>query len=246
MSTLLIDIGNTRVKWTRSPAGKVHAAVHSEWGREAWGRLLSRGIERVLVASVAGPKAEGALTAATRRRGLKPEFIRAERAAGGVTVGYLEPWRLGVDRFAALIGARHVYPGQPLLIVGLGTAMTIDFLGADGRHRGGAIIPGPGLMIETLLTRTHGIKRRATGGATGRKGLFGRSTRAAIQQGARFAAASLIERAAAEARIFSPRKPKILLAGGDSREVQTLVRGRCELVPDLVLRGLAVLAGGPS
>jgi len=128
-------------------------------------------------------------------------------------------------------------------VVGIGTAMTIDLLAGDGRHRGGAIIPAPALMVDTLLTRTHGIHRRARGGrAGGGAKLFARSTRAGLVQGARYAAAALIDRAVEEAWALLGRKPLVVLTGGQAGAIRTLLRSSCVVVPDLVLRGLAVLA----
>jgi type III pantothenate kinase len=159
-----------------------------------------------------------------------------------VTVGYVEPWRLGVDRFAAAVGAHEIFSAVPVCVVGIGTAMTIDLVGADGHHRGGVIVPAPRLMMETLLSNTHGIRRRAQGGAAGGRGIFGRSTRDAIERGSRYAAAALVDRAVEEASGLLGREPLVVLTGGDAGAVRPLARSRSIAVPDLVLRGLAVLA----
>jgi len=250
---LLVDIGNTRIKWARFDGrrlGRQHAAVHSGWGVEDFARRVigsARGIERIVVASVAGSRVNKNLAAAARRAGgAAPEFVVSRRRAGGVTAGYLEPWRLGVDRFVAVIGAHHLSKGKAVCVVGVGTAMTIDLVGADGRHWGGAIIPAPGLMVGTLLRNTNGIRRRAQGGARGGTTLFGRSTRAAIVQGSRYAAAAVIDRAVVEARTLVGRAPLVMLTGGEAPAVQPLLRSGSVIVPDLVLRGLAVLSGEPG
>lgn len=123
--------------------------------------------------------------------------------------------------------------------------MTIDLVDADGRHRGGVIIPGPTLMVETLLMRTHGIRRRARGGTAvvvGRS-LFGRSTRSGIVQGARHAAAATIDQAVQQAEGLVGRRPLVVLTGGGAPAVRGLLHSHWVLVPDLVLRGLGVLSG---
>jgi type III pantothenate kinase len=252
MAMLLIDIGNTRIKWARFDKGRLgtrRAAIHADWGAEDYARRVmgaARGITRVLVASVAGKKVDRALAAATRRAGVQCEFVSVQRRAGGITVGYLEPWRLGVDRFVAAVGAHHLFKGVPVWAVGVGTAMTLDLIAADGRHKGGVIIPAPALMVDTLLTRTSGIRRRAQGGAPGAKGLLARSTRAAIRQGARFAAAALIDRAVAEAEALLGKRPFVVVTGGESAAVRPLLKSPAAGVADLVLKGLAVLAQQPS
>jgi type III pantothenate kinase len=254
VNVLLIDIGNTRIKWARfdgKRVGRQHAAVHSGWGGEDYaGRVIGSGraLDRILVVSVAGARANRSLTLAARRgRAPAPEFVVSERSAGGVTSGYLEPWRLGVDRFVAAIGAHLLAKGKAVCVVGVGTAMTIDLVDAKGRHRGGAIIPGPTLMVDSLLNNTDGIRRRAQGGARGGNSLFGRSTRAALEHGSRYAAAALIDRAVGEARALVPgRAPLVMLTGGGAPSVKPLVKSACVSVPDLVLRGLAVLSAYPA
>src|SRR4029077_2103024 len=116
----------------------------------------------------------------------------------GVRNGYAETWRLGADRWVAMLGAHARYPGRALWVVDVGTALTVDLLDEHGRHRGGLLVPGPALMVESLLRRTAGIRKRAGFGATaiGRRAragfgagrpiaaaLFGRSTRAGLLAG---------------------------------------------------------------
>lgn len=253
MNVLLIDIGNTRIKWGRFDGhrlGRARAAVHSGWGGEDYARRvigLGKGLERIVVASVAGERVNRSVVLAARRAGAPvPEFVTSQRRGGGVTVGYVDPWRLGVDRYVAAIGAHHLAKGRPVVVVGVGTAMTIDLVDGTGQHRGGAIIPAPTLMVDTLLSNTNGIRRRAQGGFGGGRGLFGRSTRAALLQGSRYAAAALIDRAAAEARAsLRGKAPLVMLTGGGAPSVQPLVHSTCTNVPDLVLRGLAVFCAEP-
>lgn len=253
MAVLLVDIGNTRIKWARLERGRLapsRVAAHSSWGPADYRRRLfgrSAVPMRVLISSVAGSKVNRALAAAARRAGVASVFLQVHRRAGGVTVGYAEPWRLGVDRFAAAVGAHALFPELPLCVVGIGTAMTVDFLGADGRHHGGVIVPAPALMVESLLERTSGIRRRARGGGGGRMGLFSRSTRAGISAGARFAAAALIDRAVEETLPLARRRALVVIHGGGAPQVRPLLRSTWVGVPDLVLRGLSVLAqAGPS
>jgi type III pantothenate kinase len=248
MTVLVVDIGNTRIKWARLEGerlARARAARHLSWGPARYAQRLfgsARGVQRVVVASVAAARVNRALGAAARRWGASVRFVATPRRAGGVTVGYAEPWRLGVDRFAAVVGAHALFPAVPVCVVGVGTAMTLDLVGIDGRHRGGVIVPAPALMVATLLSRTHGIRRRARGGALGGRGIFARSTRDAIERGARYAAAALIDRAVEEASALCGREPLVVLTGGEAAAVRGLLRSNSVGVPDLVLRGLAVLS----
>jgi len=248
VTTLLVDIGNSRIKWARFDGTHVsrgQAAAHAQWRRADYARRLfspARGLAQVVVASVAGALVDRTLAAAAREAGLAARFVSVPRLGGGIAVGYAEPWRLGVDRYVALVGAHALFRAVPACVVGVGTAMTIDLVDAAGRHRGGVIIPAPNLMVETLLTRTSGIRRRAQGGVVGGRGIFGRSTRDAIELGARYAAAALVDRAVEEAAGMLGREPLVLLTGGEAPAVRPLLRSSWVGVPDLVLRGLAVLA----
>jgi type III pantothenate kinase len=251
MALLLVDIGNTRIKWARLSGdrlGRSRAAVHAAWSPDDYARRLfgASRPERVLVSSVAAPAVNRSLARAARCARVPMHFVRVVRRAGGVAVGYTDPWRLGVDRFLGAIGAHRLFRGIAVCVVAVGTAMTIDLVGGDGRHRGGVIVPAPQLMVDALLERTSGIRRRTHGGTAGASGLFGRSTRAAIIQGSRYAAASLIDRAVQEARALVGRRPLVVLTGGEAPALRGLLQSPCVAVPDLVLRGLAILAAEPK
>jgi type III pantothenate kinase len=245
---LLVDIGNSRIKWARLAGGRIgtqRAASHEGWLARDFERAVfarERKFDRILVASVAGTRVDRAFAkAAQRATGRAPTFVASARSAGGVTTRYAEPWRLGVDRFVATIGAFAMSRGKAACVFDIGTAMTIDLVDARGVHRGGAIVPGPELMLESLLRDTSGIARRARGVRPGRS-LFATNTRAAIEQGARFATAAAIDRAVTEAGRLIGSKPVVYLTGGDAPSVRPLVKCAHRHVPALVLRGLAVLA----
>jgi len=247
VSILVVDIGNTRVKWARVVNGqltKQRAAVHEGWQARDFAQQLmgaGRGIERLVVASVAGTQVDRRVVAAARRViGLVPQFIVSTRRLGGVSTAYAQPWRLGVDRLVAVIGAQQLARGRAVCVIDVGTAMTIDLADARGRHVGGAIIPGPYLMVESLLRNTSGILKRAGGKSAGRR-LFARDTRAALQLGSRYAVAALVDRAVAEARATLGVQPRVFLTGGAAPAIHSLIRSAHSNVPDLVLRGLAAL-----
>jgi type III pantothenate kinase len=247
VSVLVIDIGNTRVKWARVAHGRLtrqRAAPHAGWRSEDFAKRVlgrARGIERVIVVSVAGSQLDRRLALAVRHSiGVAPQFVVSARRLGGVTTAYTEPWRLGVDRLVAAIGGHQLAPRRAVCVVDIGTAMTIDLVDARGRHVGGAITPGPRLMVESLLRKTSGILKRSGERGSGRS-LFARNTRAAIELGARYAVAAVVDRAVNEARAALGVSPRVLLTGGAAAAVRPLIRSAHLNVPDLVLRGLAAL-----
>lgn len=250
MAKLLVDLGNTRLKIARSSVGRLHrmrAIEHrgSERRLAAALRASAGKVDEVVVVSVAGAALEGRLRRVVSRLLQVPiRFVRSTTAAAGVTIGYREPWRLGADRWVALVGARSVAArSRAVLVVDVGTAMTIDLVDGVGQHRGGAIVPGPELMMRALLTKTRGIRVRAAAARQQRSaGLFADNTRAAIEAGALHAAAGLIERAVLAARDLLGSRPQLVLTGGAADQLVPLLNCPVELVPDLVLRGLARFA----
>jgi type III pantothenate kinase len=260
VSILLVDIGNTRVKWARLRLGRVSpdlpimgrgGAIAHQGRPAAMAALLRRApqdVERVVAVSVAGRKLDSALAAAVRKRfGLRVEFVASSREAGGVTNGYRDTWRLGADRWVAAIGAHAIARTRPVLLAMAGTALTIDLVSATGRHRGGAIIPGPAAMVASLLSGTHGIRRRAGRLRAqdlhdkGRR-LFADNTGSALAGGAHFAAAAFIDRAYLEATRTLGARPLLLLGGGGAPALRRHLRSPVRVLPDLVLHGLAALA----
>ena len=258
MKQLLIDAGNTRLKWAVLRAGRMGRVQAADWTRRNFDRIARRALKghytQVVCCSVAGLGMERALRRAARHSGNPPpQFIRSTRRALGVRNGYTQTWRLGADRWVAMLGARALAPGRALCVVDIGTALTLDLLDARGQHRGGLLVPGPKLMVDSLLSNTTGIRRRAGSMQSARRGTgaaartgalvpFGRSTRSGLLAGSVTACAGLIEHALRDARMILPGRPRLLLTGGGARLVAPLLRVPCVRADDLVLRGLALLA----
>lgn len=248
MTTLLIDIGNTRIKWAierNGRIGRMQALPLPALARfaQALGKL--RAVTAVRAVCVAGPATERALHKALAAAGHPAaQMFTSTREAGGVTNGYLDPWRLGADRWAAAIGAWHAAGKRAACAVGVGTALTIDVVDASGQHRGGLIAPGPFLMQRSLLGQTHGIAVRAAGARRGRKALagFADNTRDAIDLGSLRACAALVDRCVTDLRRSLGKTPRVYLTGGDALLIAPLLASRIEVRPALVLQGLAVLA----
>ena len=244
---LLVDIGNTRVKWATCVDGRVgpqHAAEHAGWTADDWRRTLfaSPQIERVVAASVAGEQARGAMAAAAERNGVREvRFIASTAAAAGVRNAYPEPRLLGVDRWVAVIGAYHL-KRRACCVVDVGTAATIDAVDDHGLHLGGFIVPGPHLMVHSLHAGTSDLAAHTAASPAGTDSLFADNTRDAIARGCRVALAALIDRSHAELARATGTDPALLCTGGAVGDVLSYVVSEAEVVPDLVLHGLATLA----
>ena len=249
MNTLLVDVGNTRIKWANlrgGRQGRMQAAAHENSGLElrAVVRDAPRDVNRIVVVSVVDESLTRVLDAAAHRRfGIAPEYITSTRRAFGVTNSYRDTWRLGADRWVSAIGAHAMAGGRTAVIANVGTALTIDAVTAGGRHRGGAIAPGPRTMVDSLLSGTHGIRRRAQGGRVVSRSLFATDTASALAAGSVFAAAAFVDRALLEAQRQLRGRPLLILTGGGAPELKRYLTSPVRMVPDLVLRGLAVFAG---
>ncbi len=244
MTVLLVDAGNSRLKWATLSArerGPAHALTHGgQWSPAKLSEVLA-GVPppgRVLIGAVAGPEAEAALARACTGLWACPvDFVRAAARAAGVANGYERPEQLGVDRWLALIAAHADHAGAAC-IADCGTAVTVDVIDADGRHLGGMILPGVQTMSDCVLARTR-VPACAPEVAVSP---FGRRTAEALGAGGLNAVAGAIERSLAAAREALGLSPRLLLAGGDARNVASALCVRAELRPDLVIEGLAVLA----
>ena len=157
-SKLLIDLGNSRLKWVCARNGKIDKESAGSGDFESFSLLQStasgEGPGSVLVASVAGSAgAQKVARFCETQWGVTADLLQSRTEQGGVRNGYQEPATLGVDRWLAIVGAvsRH---GKPLVIWDLGTATTLDAVDDSGQHLGGLILPGPGTMLKSLTRDT--------------------------------------------------------------------------------------------
>ncbi len=237
---LLIDLGNTRLKWAlwgdgRRAMGGVFA--HADTTLEAalsnnWTALPKP--EAILVASVVKNTQEQELFRLLGSHfDQTAEFVRSPAQALGIRNAYAEPDRLGVDRFLGL-AAVHAASPRAQILVSCGTALTLDALTASGQHLGGLIAPSPGQMRKAL-----GISTARVGEEAGERVEIADNTADAAWSGCVLSSVALIERFRGEVsrRIGTP--VAVVADGGGVDEWLALLpdveRGR-----DLVLRGLAL------
>lgn len=229
---LLIDAGNTRVKWVVVDAG--HWTAQGSGDYADWSDLegaLAPGMS-CAVASVAGAVQERHLAELLEAAGIAPTWLVSAAECAGVRNAYLTPTQLGVDRWMALIGAR-ARTHDPVLVVSAGTALTVDALSADGVFLGGVIAPGVGLMRRSLGEGTARI-----GAAAGQWQAFPRCTADAVESGITAALCGAIEQQYARLVAVSSGRPKCLLSGGDAEMLLPRLGVPAEHAPALVLEGI--------
>jgi len=234
---LCIDCGNSRLKW----------GLHDgqRWLKQA--ALPLADLDRlnqefsglpppsaVIACSVAGEQARLAVERAVAALGLPLTWLVSQPAQCGVTNRYTTPAQLGADRWAAMIGARHLFPGA-CLVVNAGTATTIDVLDSHGVFQGGLILPGIDLMRASLASNTARLPL-----ADGACQPLPRNTADAIASGALLATAGAIARMFAH--IAATPGATCLVTGGAAPLLLPVLQVPWCAVEHLVLEGLLRIA----
>ena len=242
---LLLDLGNTRLKWAMQSPSQHGWVAHGalDWQqdvatalRSAWAGLPSP--RQVVGASVVDAVHEAAVTSVVSSCfGIPPDWLRTPAQACGVRNAYAEPQRLGVDRFLGMVAA-HAAGHAPCVLVSVGTALTLDALAADGRHLGSLIAPGPQLMQQSLLGATARVRPQRPGVIVE----LADNTADAVVSGCWHAAAALIERFAMRMQLPLGSRAELLLDGGDAAQLLSLLSLPAQRTHDGVLRGLSVWA----
>lgn len=234
-TTLLVDVGNSRVKWA------VHDGAHwLERGATAIRETDALGkawaqypIARALGVCVADDLTRARIESASNRVGIT--WITSRAAQADVINRYVEPQKLGADRWAALIAARQRGPGA-WIVVNAGTAVTIDALAANGEFLGGLILPGLRLMFEALVSRTAGLKVDP-----GDYAPFPRATPDAMSTGAIDAVIGAVERM--HRRLSAAGGDvRVLLSGGAADTLAPHMSLTVERTESVVLDGLLEIA----
>ena len=227
MTRLDVDIGNTRTKWRFGNARGTASGVVAP--------TLADPPDRVCIACVAAGREEiGARFASAFD--LRPEFAESTAELAGVTCGYENPALLGVDRWLAVVAAWNM-GRQAAVVADVGTAATLDFVTRDGRHTGGYIVPGLGMMAVALARDTARVQ---VAGDRAPELLPGRDTAQAVRRGTTAMLLSFIEWSVARFSAADGEAPVVFLTGGDADELAARLSFPVRVEPDLVLDGLAL------
>lgn len=237
MSVLLaVDMGNTRVKWGLARGGEwlaQGAVVHGEAASlaDAWAEIARP--DRALVSNVAGTEAAARLDALLEALKVPHRYVESTARCCGVRNGYARPGQLGVDRWAALVGAWHL-TGHGCIVINAGTALTVDALSDEGVFLGGIIVPGAEVMRRSLARDTAGLEI-----AEGEFERFPTSTENAIETGVVLALVGAVERMAEAEAGECALEPLCLVSGGGAGRILPHLRLPTRHVDNLVLEGLA-------
>jgi type III pantothenate kinase len=224
---LLVDIGNTRYKAAIYESGSLSLVsdLATLDGKQAE-------IKGVFIANVGAEEVIHSIKQQLSLLDVPWIQIQSEATAFGVYNSYSEPEKLGVDRWLAMIAAKHQFPNQALLVIDAGTAVTMDWLDQQGRHQGGWILPGLALQQRAVVTNTAKVVNSTEGVA---QLLPANNTISALQAGCLAAVVGAIQLA-----WQSQPVQRIVLTGGDSNLlVKHLALLPVMIEPLLVFHGLS-------
>lgn len=245
MQTLLVDFGNSRIKWAAHDARGLQASSVVSHRQQALPAVLTQiwatlsPPQRVVIASVADADRKAQLTGWIQQQWtLTPEYIVSPASGQGLTNSYREPAKLGCDRWAAMVAAYHA-ARTAVCVVDCGSAVTIDVVDATGQHRGGMILPGIHTMQAALTAHTALVPVDFSRAPLA---LLGTSTQDAIASGITHAISALVQQTLAEQAQALGTTVICYVTGGDAVIIAPLLHLAYVLEPDLVLQGLAIMA----
>ncbi len=242
MAQLLVDVGNSRIKWALAEGG-VLGAVNAQAHRgdpvaavDAVAATIAQAPAGILIASVAGSSFDAQIAqACVRHWPVEAQFAAVQNGHSGLRLAYSQPQRLGVDRWLMML-ALWQKTRAAFVVASAGTALTVDVVDARGQHLGGVIAPGLVTMQQAVLGAT---RFAASGVDHAFDNELGADTEACVRQGALHACAGLLDRLAAR---YAAQSAVNVLSGGDAATLQAVLASPWTVQPDLVLAGLLALS----
>jgi type III pantothenate kinase len=247
-----IDAGNTRIKWQIGPKGEAKAlawAEKSQWVEQLLASAAkSQTISKFVIASVAPEPLRLWLaeTLAANYADVPVQWIKSRARCCGVKLAYPEVSQFGVDRFCALVAARHRCPDQAVVVINAGTAITIDYMAPTGQHEGGVIMPSLAAMkagmnhLAPNLSNSWETKSSEVGAETG---WLATNTADALQLGSRWMLVSALSQTLGAMKAHAAPLPlAVVIGGGDAIALHVLLDPAAQVVEHLVLEGVKILA----
>jgi type III pantothenate kinase len=241
--TLLVDIGNSAIKWSQWNGQMLEPAriiQYDQLNEQVFNDIEQHNPANTwIVGNVAGDAASRLLSRWSQTRGIRLRFITTQAEHAGVTNAYDEPAQLGVDRWLGIIAAHKLRPGHNI-VVSFGTAVTLDAVNADGSHLGGFIIPGWKLMRDSFNQRAQHLQTLGElhKDAPALHQELAHNTRDAIHNGIANAIFGMVQAGIAQSG-FTADQYSLFLTGGDAHRFLPLFDSDIVYEPNLVLLGLS-------
>ncbi len=248
LTFLAIDIGNTRLKWAQYDAPRPGATLiaHGAEFLENIDKLADgswAGLDEpshMLGCQVAGDALKRRTEEQMELWDVNPQWVVSNSEEAGLRNGYEHPTRLGADRWVAMVGARHRVlrrdGPRPMVVVMVGTAVTVEAVDAEGTFLGGLILPGHGIMLRALESGTAGLHV-----PTGEVCDFPTNTSDGLTSGGTYAIAGAVERMVQHLQARCKVEPACIMTGGAGWKMAPHMTRPFELVDNLLFDGLLEL-----
>lgn len=242
MPIFCLDVGNTHAHW-----GVVEGREVLVQGEVPTASLDAAALRALLAAHPATGLALASVVPAVTALALpmlgadgRPFHHLRHDTVRGLGFDYPTPGEVGQDRLADCVGAQLV-TGAPAVVIGMGTATTVDIL-TDKGYAGGIIAPGLGVMTRYLHERTALLPALDPDGLLGGPAI-GKSTVDAMRAGCALGFAgmigALLDGVCAELRKQGLPEPAVIVTGGAAVYLPASWRARVRHEPHLTLLGLA-------
>ena len=244
IANLLVDVGNSRIKVAAEISNDIKLIYNVAYAKkstlEISQEILAKTkdfmVENIYLASVVSQEnTQQIVDKLNSTFGVQTKIALPTKKTCGLENAYFQFASLGIDRWLSLIAGYTRYD-SPLCIVGCGTAVTVDTINDKGIFIGGLIIPGLGLMRDSLYKNTHAIGMHT---ANEQRSYFAKDTSSAVVSGTALCIAALVDNTIRHYQQTENHKITCILTGGDGHVIQSYMDEPCHYHPNLVLEGLA-------
>lgn len=234
---LLVDAGNTRLKWCLDQnLNDVHYVLTTSW-TEVLPQWQKSAPASVWVSSVLSEQwQEQFAELCLSELGIKPNFVEVSKINSGIQLVYKDSNTFGVDRLLAMVAAKVNNPSSNLVVISAGSAVTVDLLDATGMHFGGLIAPGVRMSFNSLGQQTDRIGQHKV--TLNPNWQLGDATLACVVGGVSALFAGFIQQILAQTKFDG--EYKVVVSGGDAEALALLMpqNTATSVQPYLVLQGL--------
>jgi len=235
-TTLCLDLGNTRFKWAVFSNGEIrHQGILRADGVEDLQKCLETyKPDKSILSSVVDHPArfEELLNAHTRFHKLD------HHSRVPITTPVGKPETIGADRLALVVAASHYFPEKNNLVIGLGSAVTFNYINRFHQFIGGSISPGLEMRFKALEVFTAKLPLVKP---HWNFPLLGYDTKTNIQSGVIFGMAKEID-GVIEAYEERYDNLHVLMTGGDAHYFMPFLKKKITEDPDLIFKGLYVIS----
>ncbi|WOH36909.1 type III pantothenate kinase [Thalassotalea fonticola] len=232
---LLIDVGNTRVKYALVENNQLSNINHCS--TFDFLKLLSsfNHISSIIIASVSNQLFSQEIHTWADSEDIYIKALSTEAESFGIKNSYKNYNTMGVDRWLAVIGAELLYPNENILIVDAGTAITFDLLDKYKQHQGGWIIPGVDLMMQALCKNTDNVFAQP---GEIEVLAFGKNTSDNVNLGCWSTATAAVHGAVAMTKNTEHSVERVIFTGGNGSDLNRLGQFKMDYIDNLIFIGM--------